>query len=371
MVDFGKNFLGVIIARMKKIFWVPLLVLSLTACTLPASSPTPAMNLPTPTFMASMTPFSPAQGNVTLAPSITPIATEQLGIWDMPYSIPSLRRRTYESGTLTQMTEISRGNALSTVGFNYTSDGLSIYARMSIPEGEGPFPVIIAVHGYNPSEMYRDLNYSIDEFDGLVSEGYIVIHPNLRNYPPSDEGDNLYRVGMSIDVLNLLETVKAQAGQPGLLEKADASRLGLWAHSMGGEIVLRVLTISPDIDAALLYAPLGGDTLQNSKILYGLNPLPTFKEEIQTPQSQLTGIAPMYYFSNIQPNTAIRLFHGSDDGIVPVTVSVTTCDLLKGNGKNIECTFVPGQYHTFRSSYSATFGAEISDFYETYLKNAH
>ena len=242
----------------------------------------------------------------------------------MPYSIPSLRQRDYGGGNLTAVTEWREGNGLRAVGFEYPSDALTIYGRMSIPEGDGPYPVIIAIHGYNPSNAYANPNYSIAEFDGLVREGYIVIHPNMRNYPPSDMGDDLYRVGMSIDVLNLIEIIKSQAGQPGLLEKADASQLGLWAHSMGGEISLRVLTISSDIDAALLYAPLGGDTLKNSQILYRLTPIAPFDEEINTPQYLLTGIAPMYYFTNI--SAAIRLFHGSDDGIVPVTVSVTTCD---------------------------------------------
>ena len=286
----------------------------------------------------------------------------------MPYSIPSLRRREYNGGMLTEATEWRNGNGLGTVGFEYPSDELTIYGRMSIPEGEGPFPVIIAIHGYNPENAYADPNYSIAEFNGLVREGYIVIHPNLRDYPPSDSGDNLYRVGMSIDVLNLIESIKSQAGQSGLLEKANAERIGLWAHSMGGEIALRVMTISSDVDAVLLYAPLGGDTLQNSQILYRLTPYSPFDEEINTPQYLLTGIAPMYYFTNI--NAAIRLFHGNDDGIVPVTVSVTTCELLQGLGKNIECTFVPGQDHTFRSSYSPTFSVETSIFYETYLKNA-
>ena len=253
-------------------------------------------------------------------------------------------------------------------GFQYPSDGLSIYGRMSVPDGAGPYPVIIAIHGLSPRNEFSDPNYSLDEFDGLVRDGYIVIHPNLRNYPPSNDGDNLYRVGMSIDILNLIEIIKSQAGQTGLLEKADASRLGLWAHSMGGEIALRVLTISPDIDAALLYAPLGGDTLENSLILYGLDPQPPFREEVEIPQLLLTSIAPMYHYNHI--SAAMRLFHGEDDVIVPVSVSETTCDLLEDMARNIECTFVPGQGHTFRSSYSATFNAEMLSFYETYLKNA-
>ena len=358
----------VIIAIMKIRFSIILLVLTLTSCA-PSTTETPAASLPTPNItIATMTPFSPQPAQATIAPSITPISTQTAAILDSPYAIPALRQREYGGGRLEFVSEQPRGYELSRLNVQYPSDGLNIHARISTPDGEGPYPVVIAIHGYVPENAYAAPNHIFEEFDGLVQEGYIVIVPNMRNYPPSDYGDNRYRVGMAIDILNLIEIIKAQAGQPGLLEKADASRLGLWAHSMGGEIALRVLTINDDIDAALLYAPLGGDTLENTQVLYWLDPKPLFDEEIETPQHLLMNISPMNYFANI--NAAIRLFHGSDDGVVPVIVSVKTCDRLTGLGKNIECTFVPEQGHSFRSSYSATFGVEISIFYETYLKNA-
>jgi len=280
----------VIIAIMKIRFSIILLVLTLTSCA-PSTTETPAASLPTPNItIATMTPFKPQPAQATIAPSITPTSTQTAVMLDSPYAIPALRQRDYGGGKLTEATEWREGSGLSAVGFTYPSDALTIFGRMSIPEGDGPFPVIIAIHGYNPSNSYASPNYSIAEFDGLVREGYIVIHPNMRNYPPSDMGDNLYRVGMSIDVLNLIEIIQSQAGQPGLLENADASRLGLWAHSMGGEIALRMLTINPDIDAALLYAPLGGDTLENSQILYRLTPIASLEEEINTPQYLLAVI---------------------------------------------------------------------------------
>jgi dipeptidyl aminopeptidase/acylaminoacyl peptidase len=351
---------------MKKLILFVLLSLTFASCSSSAIE-APTASLPTVQIAPTLTPFRPAQ-QVTLAPSITPFPTATEPGADSPYPIPALRQRTYGGERIEPVYEQARGHALSRVLVQYPSDGLNIYARVSIPDGEGPFPVIIAIHGYVSENTYADQNYIIDEFDGLAQAGYIVIIPNMRNYPLSDYGDNRYRVGMSIDILNLIEIVKSQAGEPGILENADASRLGLWAHSMGGEIALRVLTISPDIDAALLYAPLGGDTLENSQILYRLTPIASLEEEINTPQYLLTVISPMNYFTHI--NAAIRLFHGSDDSIVPVTISVKTCDSLEKLSKNIECTFVPDQGHTFRSSYSPTFGQEISIFYETYLKNA-
>ena len=351
---------------MRKRLFIIYLVLTLAGCTAPV---TDVASLPTPSpGLATMTPFKPQVPTATIAPTFTPIPTETSLVLDIPYSIPALRQRQYNGGEITIVNEQDDSNITAYTGFYYPSDGLNIYSRMSAPNAGGPYPVIIAIHGYSGRNEYANPNYSLREFDRFVREGYIVVHPNMRNYPPSDDGDNLYRVGMAIDILNLIETIKTQAGQPGPFEYADASRLGLWAHSMGGEIALRVLTISPDIDAALLYAPLGGDTLENSKILHGLNPHPIPDEELNTQQYLLNFISPMYYYSNINAN--IRLFHGSSDSVVPVTVSENTCNLLQGLSKPIECTFVPRQGHSFENPYSSTFNQETFSFYKTYLKNA-
>ena len=40
--------------------------------------------------------------------------------------------------------------------------------------------------------------------DFFAENGFIVIQPGLRNQPPSDNGDNLLRVGMTVDVMNLI-----------------------------------------------------------------------------------------------------------------------------------------------------------------------
>ena len=90
----------------------------------------------------------------------------------------------------------------------------------------------------------------------LAANQFIVIHPGLRNHPPSDSGDNLLRVGMTLDVMNLIALVKARDALPPELASANTDQIGLWGMSMGGEIGLRVITISPDIKAAVLYSPL-------------------------------------------------------------------------------------------------------------------
>jgi len=65
---------------------------------------------------------------------------------------------------------------------------LSICGFANLPHGEGPSPVIIVLHGYIDLEIYQMLDYTTHYADALASAGYLVLHPNLRGYPPSDEG---------------------------------------------------------------------------------------------------------------------------------------------------------------------------------------
>ncbi|HSB00187.1 MAG TPA: alpha/beta fold hydrolase, partial [Anaerolineales bacterium] len=196
-------------------------------------------------------------------PTATPIPT--LASY-APYTIDSLRSRTYGGGSIEVVETLGETDLFTRYLIRYPSDGLTIYGFANIPKGEGPFPVILAIHGYVNPAIYNTVDYTASALDVITQSGYIVIHPNLRGYPPSDSGDNLFRVGMAVDVLNLLALVKTKAGPAEVFATAAPEKIGLWAHSMGGNIALRVLTVSPDVKAAVLFASMSGDEQKNSEL---------------------------------------------------------------------------------------------------------
>jgi dienelactone hydrolase len=67
---------------------------------------------------------------------------------------------------------------------------------------------------------------------------------------------------MTVDVMNLIALIKSRTDLPAELANANTDLLGLWGTSMGGEIALRVITISSDIKATVLYSALGGNEAQ-------------------------------------------------------------------------------------------------------------
>src|SRR5215212_9116497 len=116
---------------------------------------------------------------------------------------------------------------------------------------------------------------------------------------------------MAIDVLNLLALVQSQSAGTDPLKNADANSIGLWGHSMGGGITTRVLTVTDDVRAAVLYAAMSGDEQKNYEAIRQWSGQTRGLEEMNIPVDVLTATSPMYFFNNI--TAAISIHHGTAD----------------------------------------------------------
>ncbi|MCB0227598.1 MAG: alpha/beta fold hydrolase [Anaerolineae bacterium] len=248
----------------------------------------------------------------------------------------------------------------------FPSDGLTIYGFMDVPRGEGPFPVVLVLHGYVDPATYNTLTYTTRYADALARAGYLVIHPNFRNWPPSDNGPEEYRVGQAVDVLNLIGLVKKQGGQPGPLQQADPEHLGIWGHSMGGGISQRVITVSDGVDAAVLYGAMSGDeALNHQRILYFTNGVSGLWDEAP-PDDVLQRISPINYLDRV--TAAVSIHHGDQDATVPPAWSDDLCQRLQALAKPVECFSYPGQPHTFTGDGDQLFIQRVREFFDRELK---
>src|SRR5207245_2504929 len=135
---------------------------------------------------------------------------------------------------------------------SYRSDGLKINGLLTVPNGPKPatgWPVIIFNHGYIPPAEYRTTERYVAYVYAFARRGYIVFKSDYRGHG-SSEGQPASAYGSpdyTIDVLNAVNTLKRYPD-------ADPNRIGMWGHSMGGNITLRVLVIDHDIKAAVIWA---------------------------------------------------------------------------------------------------------------------
>jgi uncharacterized protein len=308
---------------MKKIIFFLMVITILAACT-------PIETAPTPQLESEVTAPQPAQ--------VIPAK-------ENPNSLDALKKREYGKGELSVDFAWENQAEFTRYYITYPSDGLTIHGFVNIPIGKGPFPVIIALHGFIPASEYKTKDYSTRYADTLARNGYIVLHPNMRNFPPSDSvprtSDSLG--GYTTDVLNLLVLVRKEAGQEGIFKNADMSRLGIWGHSIGGGIALRVVSIVPEIKAAVIYAAVS-----------------------QRYSDQSAGFKVFDYAAS---QAAFSLHHGGDDKTISPSWSVRLNQQLLDAGKQVEYFTYPGQPHTLFGQNDALLMKRMTAFYAKYLQN--
>lgn len=333
---------------------------------LPSPTPEPSA---TPSVTPSATPTATTTPTVTPSPTITPDPYASLVIEDL-----TARARldpgssgAYGQGQLTIVETMAITNAFTRTLVSYPSDGLTIYGFMNTPYGPGPFPVAIVLHGYIDPAKYNTLAYTTRYADALARAGYIVLHPNLRGYPPSDSGPNTFHVGMAIDTLNLIGLVQRYAGKEGPLSQANGERIGLMGHSMGGGITIRVLTVSPAVRAGVLYAAMNADEKINheQRIIWRRGQEETV-EPLDVSEEDLGRISPVYYLDRIAAPVSIH--HSRDDATVPFAWSEDLAARLQSLGKEVDFYEYTNTPHTFQGASDQQFIKRMIAFFDQHLK---
>lgn len=120
-------------------------------------------------------------------------------------------------------------------GFGF--DKTPLNARVWYPDGPGPFPLVLIVHGNHQMEQWSDPGYLyLGEL--LASRGFILasIDENFLNATWSGDppGEKAPRGWMLLEHLRLWRDWNAKAGNP-FFGKVDLNNIALMGHSRGGE----------------------------------------------------------------------------------------------------------------------------------------
>ena len=128
-------------------------------------------------------------------------------------------------------------------------DGEPVPVFLFLPEGEGPFPVVVTVHG-GPESQWRPWYSSgfgaLTQY--LVARGYAVAAPNVRG--SSGYGKRFEHLD---DVEKRLDSVADLAALHAWLSarpEIDGSRAVVYGRSYGGYMVLAALAFQPELWAA-------------------------------------------------------------------------------------------------------------------------
>ena len=280
------------------------------------------------------------------------------------YSISALRANTYgQEGDIQIVRRMERTSTFTRYEIAYPSDGLRIGGFMNVPFGNGPFPVVIVNHGYMPTRSYETLTYTTKYADALASAGFLVLHPNYRNHQGSDYGPNPFRVGYARDILNLIPMAQR-------LPQADGKKVGMWGHSMGGGITQRVLAVTDQVKAAVLYASVTSDEAVNWNYWsrFWRRGRPNRLNALPHPANNRelnVAVSPLYYVGNF--NAALAIHHGVRDSEVPFAWSQNLAQKLDAAGKPYDFYRYPYQNHNFTGNDLNLFNQRSIQFFRQHL----
>jgi dipeptidyl aminopeptidase/acylaminoacyl peptidase len=295
--------------------------------------------------------------------------------------IEAMRQREYPGSDIVIEAELDPGPNYSRYYASYQSEGLKIYALLTIPFGDPPpsgWPAIIFNHGFIPPNVYRTTERYVNYVGRLAESGYIVFRSDYRGHADSEgEPTGAYgSPGYVVDVLNAVASVKR-------LPQADPERIGMWGHSMGGYITLRSMVISPDIRAGVIWAGVVApypDVFARGPQPTQAGPTPTGTEARRrgwrttwvelygTPEENpffWNGISANNYLADL--SGPIQLHHGTADESVPLAASQTLYDEMLAAGQPIEFYTYDGDNHNLSGFFTTAMNRTI-EFFDRHLK---
>jgi dipeptidyl aminopeptidase/acylaminoacyl peptidase len=286
-------------------------------------------------------------------------------------SITEMAKREYNGSEFKLENIISSNTAYKRYYVTYKSEGLLISGALNIPNGKGPFPIVVLNHGYIDPKAYQIGKGGLQrEQDFFAKNGFATFYSDYRGYGNSDndpDEDVRPRSGYVEDVLNGIGALKNAK-----LENLNTDKIFIFGHSMGGGVTLNIMVTKPDVAKGyVLLAPINSDykinfdrwvkndfsdTAEKFYARYG-----TYEQNPEVWES----FSAKNYFDNI--SRPILIHQGTNDQDVPVEWSRELFETLKNKNKQVQYFEYPNEGHVLYKS-EALMEQRTLEFFKNNLK---
>ncbi len=300
---------------------------------------------------------------------------------DVPFkelTIPFLRSRSYSS-ELGEMSVYKKSANYTSYLTSYDSDGLKINGLLTVPNNDfgQKHPAIVFVHGYIAPTIYKTTEKYVEYVDYLARNGYVVFKIDLRGHGESQgEANGAYYSGdYVIDTINAYKALESA-------DFVDKGKIGLWGHSMAGNVALRTAAVLKNIPATAIWA--GAGFTYTDLLAYRISDN-SYRPPEQNTQRATRRQELRNTYGDFDPNSdfwklvpganylrdflgVIGLFHSADDDVVSVEYSRNLKKLL-------DEAQVENEYHEYGSGghniSGSNFGRAMQttvNFFDKFLK---
>jgi len=291
------------------------------------------------------------------------------------FNFDNLMDRDYLPSSLNVLRVIKDTDVYTSYLVKYTSDKKDVSALLNIPKGKEKAPVILMLRGYVPIDSYITGVGTNHAGQVLAEHGYITIAPDFPGYGESDMPENNVwweRFNKPVQVLNLLKTIKVwninNNTEDIINIRPIENKIGIWAHSNGGQIALSVLEITKENYPTTLWAPVT-KSFPYSILCY----TDEYDDQGKALRKKLSELEDNYevekysinnYLENI--NAPIQLHQGLSDDAVPEEWSLEFTLKLKALGKDIKYYTYPNADHNMKGSWDNVIQKDIEFFNEEF-----
>jgi pimeloyl-ACP methyl ester carboxylesterase len=130
---------------------------------------------------------------------------------------------------------------------DFASGGTRCAAWLTLPEGAGPYPAVVLVHGLGATHDMMLAQYE----QHFAAAGIAVLAFDYRNTGASDGEPRQH-----ISTRSQCRDVVAAIDRIGARCDIDAARIGLWGTSLGAMNVVRVAAARDDVAVAVVQCPI-------------------------------------------------------------------------------------------------------------------
>jgi len=310
--------------------------------------------------------------------STPPIAADEI-YPPHPLMIEEMRKQEYPGSELVFEQTLEPGANYDRYIVSYLSEGNRIYAMLTVPQSEIPltgWPVIIFNHGYMPPSVYRTTERYVAYVDGFARNGYIVFKSDYRGHGFSEgvASGGYSSPAYTVDVLNGMAAVKNYTA-------VDPNRIGMWGHSMGGQITIRSMVVSNEIKAGVIW----GGVVSTYPEMYeywwgrrddddddGFSSRGGWRNSLY--QTYGTPEENPAFWASISPNTyvsdltgPVQLHHGGADADVPVILSELLLEDIRAAGLPAELFVYDGDDHDITASFNTAMRRSV-EFFDIHVK---
>ena len=321
---------------------------------------------------SALEPLSKNVSQLFASPTPTPFAFQEL-------TVPYLRNRSYVS-SLGKLERVSENSNFTSYETSYDSDGLKIYGLLTIPKEDSPdggWPAIVFVHGYIPPQEYRARVNYLSYVNFLAQNAFVVFKIDLRGHDKSEgePGGGYYSGDYVIDTLNAHSALASS-------DFVNPKAIGLWGHSMAGNIVLRSFVASGKVPAVVIWAGAGYTytDLQSYRIQDSSYQPPPADSERTRKRQELRNLHgdfdPGSEFWKQVPATnylegvvgAIQINHAVNDSVVSIDYSRNLMNILDNTEIIHELNEYPAGGHNLEGVTFSQAMDNTVEFFTKYLK---